>query len=270
MNGIHAIIEATGKLAHLSAEELVLLMEDAAKEAGATVLGSNVHKFGTGFGNTGVVLLAESHITVHTWPEDDYAAFDVFMCGDRVNLHRAVDVIKARDPNGRYRVEVIERGIKRLHAVSFEEIAKEIMAETPLLAKNLKRTLGLEKHDATTGLVELLKFLELCSVTSIALKPSLLIDTLWREFVLCTRSYSAFCQRHFGGFLHYQSPDDGTESSRQYQETLDQYLEIFGCPDPKFWGSSGSNEAAENSVQDAELTPSRQSLEPNHNNDTRG
>lgn len=270
MNGIHAIIEATGKLSHLSAEALVLLMEEAAKEAGATVLGSCVHKFGAGFGNTGVVLLAESHITVHTWPEDNYAAFDIFMCGDRVNLHRAVDVIKARDPAGLYRVEVIERGIKRLQAVSFEGIAEQILAETPRLEKNLKRRIGLSKSDATAGLVELLKFLELCSVTSIDLRPSSLIDILWREFILCTRSYSAFCQRHFGGFLHYQSSEGGPEASRQYQRTIDQYVEHFGCPDPKFWGSAGVYDAPVDSTQAGESTLSHRSVESNHNNDIRG
>ncbi len=40
-----------------------------------------MHGFGSGAGVTGVALLAESHITVHTWPERGYAAFDVFMCG---------------------------------------------------------------------------------------------------------------------------------------------------------------------------------------------
>ena len=39
-------------------------------------------------------MLAESHISVHTWPECGYAAFDVFMCGD-AEPHKAVDVLKA-------------------------------------------------------------------------------------------------------------------------------------------------------------------------------
>lgn len=56
-------------------------MRRAAAAGRAHVLASHMHAFGSGGGVTGVVLLAESHITVHTWPERDYAAFDVFMCG---------------------------------------------------------------------------------------------------------------------------------------------------------------------------------------------
>ena len=41
----------------------------------------NLHSFGEGGGVTGVVLLAESHISIHTWPEINFAAIDVFMCG---------------------------------------------------------------------------------------------------------------------------------------------------------------------------------------------
>lgn len=52
-----------------------------AKAAGATVVGSRFRRFAP-HGVTGVVLLAESHVTVHTWPELGFAAFDVFTCGD--------------------------------------------------------------------------------------------------------------------------------------------------------------------------------------------
>ena len=57
-------------------------LTDAASIAGATLLHIHLHQFTQGGGVTGVALLAESHISVHTWPERDYAAFDIFMCGD--------------------------------------------------------------------------------------------------------------------------------------------------------------------------------------------
>ena len=53
----------------------------AAAACGATVLGINLHSFGEKSGITGVVLLAESHISIHTWPENSFVALDVFMCG---------------------------------------------------------------------------------------------------------------------------------------------------------------------------------------------
>lgn len=56
-------------------------MRRAVDVAGATLLHIHLHRFGDGGGVTGVAVLAESHISVHTWPERGFAAFDVFMCG---------------------------------------------------------------------------------------------------------------------------------------------------------------------------------------------
>ena len=58
-----------------------LLLRHAALRAGATIIYSHFHAFGPGHGVTGVVLLAESHISIHTWPELGFAAIDIFMCG---------------------------------------------------------------------------------------------------------------------------------------------------------------------------------------------
>jgi len=49
--------------------------------SGATLLDLKVHGFGDGQGVTGVALLAESHISIHSWPERGYAAVDMFLCG---------------------------------------------------------------------------------------------------------------------------------------------------------------------------------------------
>jgi S-adenosylmethionine decarboxylase len=49
--------------------------------AGATILHSHFHHFTPNGGVSGVVVLAESHISIHTWPERNFAALDVFMCG---------------------------------------------------------------------------------------------------------------------------------------------------------------------------------------------
>jgi S-adenosylmethionine decarboxylase len=57
------------------------ILIDGAKKSGATVLSNHFHHFGEGYGITGVIVLAESHISIHTWPEKNYAAIDVFMCG---------------------------------------------------------------------------------------------------------------------------------------------------------------------------------------------
>jgi S-adenosylmethionine decarboxylase len=57
-------------------------MRDAVDAAGATLLHIHLHTFMPSGGVSGVAVLAESHISVHTWPERGYAAFDVFMCGN--------------------------------------------------------------------------------------------------------------------------------------------------------------------------------------------
>lgn len=55
----------------------------AADSAGAMVIGLHLHHFGEGHGVTGVALLAESHMSIHSWPEHGYAAVDIFLCGAR-------------------------------------------------------------------------------------------------------------------------------------------------------------------------------------------
>ena len=55
---------------------------DAAQTCNATVLQKNFHSFGEEQGITGMLLLAESHISIHTWPESHFAAVDIFMCGN--------------------------------------------------------------------------------------------------------------------------------------------------------------------------------------------
>lgn len=84
--GKHLIIEfrnATNLTDHVVAEEV---FKRAVETAGATMLGINLHSFKTedmnDAGFTGVAILAESHMSIHTWPELGYAALDVFMCGD--------------------------------------------------------------------------------------------------------------------------------------------------------------------------------------------
>ena len=83
-----------------SCAKIEQLLRDAAKAAGAQVLHSHFHGFGDGLGVTGVVLLAESHISIHTWPEDGFAAADIFMCG-ATDPQRALSLLRgALQPTG--------------------------------------------------------------------------------------------------------------------------------------------------------------------------
>ena len=66
---------------------------EAAVTAGATILHSHFHHFTPNGGVSGVVVLAESHISIHTWPERGFAAVDIFMCGE-CDPHLAIPVLQ--------------------------------------------------------------------------------------------------------------------------------------------------------------------------------
>jgi S-adenosylmethionine decarboxylase len=85
------------------------LLRTAASTAGAQVLGTHFHSFGDKEGVTGVVLLAESHISIHTWPESGFAAADIFMCGSADPESALHCLLQALAPN-RHRVERVGRG----------------------------------------------------------------------------------------------------------------------------------------------------------------
>jgi S-adenosylmethionine decarboxylase len=78
------------------------------EEAGATLLHIHLHPFDP-TGVSGVAVLAESHISVHTWPEAGYAAFDVFMCGD-AQPEKCVEVLRKAFNPGKTAVSELLRG----------------------------------------------------------------------------------------------------------------------------------------------------------------
>jgi S-adenosylmethionine decarboxylase len=69
-------------------------LRKAAANSGATLLRVQLHHFGKGAGVTGVALLAESHISIHTWPERGYAAIDIFMCGRNCSPRKALESLR--------------------------------------------------------------------------------------------------------------------------------------------------------------------------------
>ncbi len=84
--GRHILVEFYGCDVSLlnKASALKEVMEDAARAARATVVNSFIHQFSP-YGVSGVVVIAESHLTIHTWPEYGYAAVDLFTCGEDID-----------------------------------------------------------------------------------------------------------------------------------------------------------------------------------------
>ena len=91
--GTHLIVDLWGARHLDDLDHIELAMRRAVSAAGATLLHIHLHHFTPNQGVSGVAVLAESHISVHTWPEREFAAFDVFMCGD-AEPHRTIDVLR--------------------------------------------------------------------------------------------------------------------------------------------------------------------------------
>ena len=108
--GSHVIIDLWEAKGLDDREKIETALIDAVNEAGATLLHIHLHKFEDGGGISGVAVLAESHISVHTWPEKGFAAFDVFMCGN-AEPRKALDVFKRVFEPGRVVVGEHKRGV---------------------------------------------------------------------------------------------------------------------------------------------------------------
>lgn len=90
-------------------EHLEQALWAAAQAANATVIKVMTHKFSP-IGMTGLVLLSESHISIHTWPEFGYVAVDVYTCGEHVDVYAAIESLKGFFKSKTVRQIKIERG----------------------------------------------------------------------------------------------------------------------------------------------------------------
>jgi len=91
--GTHLLIDLWGA-SRLDDQALIeTTLRRCAIEAGATILHCHLHRFEPNGGVSGVLVLAESHISIHSWPERSFAALDVFMCGD-CDPYKALPILK--------------------------------------------------------------------------------------------------------------------------------------------------------------------------------
>ena len=111
--GVHLLLELRQCNSH-RLDDLEFVRETmiaAARFMDAQIIGESFHRFNPQ-GITGVLAIAESHLSIHTWPELDYAAADIFTCGLSQDPHAAARVIiermESKDPS----IQTIERGIE--------------------------------------------------------------------------------------------------------------------------------------------------------------
>lgn len=110
--GRHLIVEFADCNHNLLDDEVKMeqFMKDAVKVSGATIVKSSFHRYNPQ-GVSGVIVIAESHLSIHTWPEYGYAAVDFFTCGDSVDPYKAYDhmreMLECKNPS----IFEVKRGI---------------------------------------------------------------------------------------------------------------------------------------------------------------
>ncbi|HET6195241.1 MAG TPA: adenosylmethionine decarboxylase [Acetobacteraceae bacterium] len=107
--GKHWLVEFYGAHALGDVRAIRRALRNAAAKSGATLLQVRLHHFGEGAGVTGVALLAESHISIHTWPERCYAAIDIFMCGRHCSPKKALESLRVDLQPARQKIRRILR-----------------------------------------------------------------------------------------------------------------------------------------------------------------
>lgn len=128
--GIHLLVDLkdcrSDALRNL--DEVRDALMQAAKAASATIVEVSFHEFSP-FGISGMVVIAESHLSIHTWPEYGYAAVDIFTCGDLINPEAAAAYLIKRFESKSPSVVELKRGILSpmgerplSHKVSGEEV----------------------------------------------------------------------------------------------------------------------------------------------------
>ena len=85
-------------------------MNEAVRQSGATIVRSTFHRYNPQ-GVSGVVIIAESHLSIHSWPEYGYAAVDFFTCGNTVDPHKAAEYMKKMLASSDMNVTELKRGM---------------------------------------------------------------------------------------------------------------------------------------------------------------
>jgi S-adenosylmethionine decarboxylase len=108
--GTHLIIDLWEATNLADPEHIDAVLREAALATGATILHGHFHHFGPNSGVSGVLVLAESHVSIHTWPERDFAALDIFVCG-ACDPYKAIPVLKRGFQPGRITLGENRRGL---------------------------------------------------------------------------------------------------------------------------------------------------------------
>jgi len=107
--GVHLIVDFWGAKTVEDTEKIKNILFETAKRSNNVPLEIKIHKFSPQ-GITGFILLAESHIAIHTWPELDYVAIDIFSCGQKGEPYQGLEYLKEEFQPKKCIVKEIKRG----------------------------------------------------------------------------------------------------------------------------------------------------------------
>jgi uncharacterized protein YbgA (DUF1722 family) len=99
-----------------------------------------------------------------------------------------------------------------------------------------------ELEEKWKQIIEALKYLDLVSYTKEVLTPALIVDYAWHEFILCTKSYAAFCEDKFGKFIHHHPGGRTKQTILQFHRTIKYYILYIGEPKANYWGKEAAIE----------------------------
>ncbi|OQX88864.1 spermidine synthase [candidate division KSB1 bacterium 4484_87] len=133
-------------------ETIETAMVEAAEISGATIINSDFHHFSP-YGVSGVVVIEESHLALHTWPEYQYAAADLFTCGDDVNPWLAFDHLKAKLQSKTHSALELHRGsLHLLKRIPFNAENYRKIAEDRMKHKTFPRSIWITDKDENIAL----------------------------------------------------------------------------------------------------------------------
>ena len=108
--GVHLLIELWTDHFLNDSNRIREIIIKAINACGATMLGIDLHEFTPNGGISGVAILQESHLSIHTWPEYSYAAIDLFVCGT-VDPYLAIPVLESEFKPEKLEVQEVKRGV---------------------------------------------------------------------------------------------------------------------------------------------------------------
>lgn len=130
------------------------------------------------------------------------------------------------------------RGIAHVDSKStIDNMVAFVLSDAPLFSERVQKNIGLDGYHSYLAVEEVMRFLFLCSRSSVTLTPSLMVDNVWHELILFTKTYEKVCKKYLNHFVHHQPSNDDSQNQGNYKKTLAAYAREFGEINSIFWGT---------------------------------